>query len=218
MDNLNNISDTLEEIMREKHVSVEKLADATDIPKRFITSLMEGRPEQLPARPYVRGYLFKIAEALQVDPHTLWQSYRISTEISSSGDKDKLPSNRFAYKKIAASRVAGILLLLVVLVFIGFRFNEILGRPTLDVSVPDTTTEETITVSGNVAPGDRLTLNGEVVYPNEEGYFEKRVQLEPNLNTLTFTVKKYLGKETTVVKQVFYQPTQQSEPEEQSAQ
>lgn len=206
-----NISDTLGDIMRERHISAEKLADATDIPKRFIVSLMDGDPEQLPARPYVRGYLFKIAEALEVDPHTLWQSYRISTEISASGDKDKLPSNRFAYKKIATSRVAAVLLLLVAVAFVGFRFNEILGRPTLEVSVPDTTTEETITVSGKVAPGDRLTLNDEVVYPNEEGYFEKRVQLEPNLNTLTFTVKRYLGKETTLVKRVFYQPPSTSQ-------
>ena len=201
-----NISETLDELMKKRRVSAEKLANATGIPKRFISSLVEGKPEQLPARPYVRGYLFKIAEALEVDPHVLWQSYRASTEFSSSGDRDKLPSNRFAFKKIGTSRVVGILFLLIILAFVGLRFNEMLGRPTLDVSFPESTSEETITVSGNVSPGDRLTLNEEVIYPNKEGFFEKRVQLEPGLNTLEFKIKRYLGQETSVVKQVFYQP------------
>ena len=65
---------------------------------------------------------------------------------------------------------------------------------------------KTITVSGNVEVRDTLTLNGEVIYPNEEGFFEKRVQLEPGLNTLEFKVKRYLGQESSLIKQVFYQP------------
>jgi hypothetical protein len=201
------ISSLLTKLMEERKVSPDRLADATDIPKRFITSLMEGSSDQLPARPYVRGYLFKIAEALKVDPHILWQSYRSSTDFPASGEKDRLPINRFAFNKVRTSRLVAVFFVLVVLVFLGFRFNDILGRPMLDVSLPESTTEETITVSGSVTPGDRLTLNGEVIYPNEEGFFEKRVQLEPSiLNTLEFKVKRYLGKETTVIKQVFYQP------------
>lgn len=201
-----NISELLSELMKERRVSADKLADATDIPKRFITSLMEGYPDQLPAEPYVRGYLFKIAEALRVDPHILWQSYRITSEFRSSGGEDKLPTNRFAFKRIRTSRIVASLFVVVVLVFVSVRFDDILGRPTIDVNLPESTSEETITVSGSVATGDRLTLNAEVIYPNEEGVFEKRVQLEPGLNTLEFKIKRYLGQETTVIKQVFYQP------------
>lgn len=201
-----NITELLNELMKERRVSADKLADTTDIPKRFIISLMEGHPDQLPAEPYVRGYLFKIAEALKVDPHILWQSYRTTSEFHSSGDEDRLPTNRFAFKKIRTSRIVAFLFVVMVLVFVGVRFNDILGRPTIDINLPESTSEETITVSGNVAAGDRLTLNNEVVYPDEEGMFEKRVQLEPGLNTLEFKIKRYLGQETTVIKQVFYQP------------
>ena len=200
------ITELLTEFMKERRITADRLADATDIPKRFIVSLMEGEFDQLPARPYVRGYLHKIAEALRVDPHILWQSYRLTSDFHSSGESDRLPINRFAFKKIRASRLVAILFALVVLVFVGFRFNDILGRPTINVVLPETTSQETITVSGNVQAGDRLTLNKEVIYPNEEGLFEKRVQLEPGLNTLEFQIKRYLGQETTVIKQVFYQP------------
>lgn len=201
-----NITELLSELMSERRVTADKLSDATNIPKRFIVSLMKGESENLPARPYVRGYLFKIAEALQVDPHILWQSYRLSDDFRASGGKDRLPTNRFAFKKIRTSRVVTIFFAVMILVFIGFRFNDILGRPTLNVSLPESTSEQTITVAGNISPGDRLTLNAEVIYPDEAGSFEKRIQLEPGLNTLEFRIKRYLGQEAEFVKQVFYQP------------
>jgi len=93
-----------------------------------------------------------------------------------------LPSNRFAFKKIRTSRIVVLFLVAVILAFLGFRFNDILGKPKIDVTVP------------------------EVIYPDEEGYFEKRVQLQPGLNRLNFAVKRYLGQETVLEEQVFYQP------------
>ena len=63
-----------------------------------------------------------------------------------------------------------------------------------------------VNVTGQVNPGDTLTLNNEVIYPDKSGRFEKEIQLESGLNTLEFRVKRYLGRETTVVKQVLYQP------------
>ena len=201
-----NISEILAEAMKERSVSVEALSNATDIPRRFIDSLVNGDFENLPAKPYVRGYLFKIAEALRIDQNTLWQSYKNSVEPTTSGEHDKLPTNRFAFKKIRTSRLVVVFILVIVFAFVGFRFDDILGKPTIDVSAPESTTEETITVTGNVQSRDTLTLNGEVIYPNEEGFFEKRVQLEPGLNTLEFRVKRYLGQEALLIKQVFYQP------------
>ncbi|KKU11503.1 MAG: hypothetical protein UX16_C0013G0008 [Parcubacteria group bacterium GW2011_GWB1_45_7] len=201
-----NISEILTAVMKERRVSVDALSNATDIPKRFIDSLVEGDFNNLPAKPYVRGYLFKIAEALVIDQNVLWQSYKNSTEPTTSGAHDRLPYNRFAFKKIRTSRLVVVFFIVIVLAFVGFRYNDILGRPTIDVSLPESTSEKTITVSGNVEVRDTLTLNGEVIYPNEEGFFEKRVQLEPGLNTLEFKVKRYLGQESSLIKQVFYQP------------
>ncbi len=210
------ISEILASVMRERRISVDALSNATDIPKRFITSLVEGDFKNLPAKPYVRGYLFKIGEALRIDQNVLWQSYKNSANPVTSGEHDRLPSNRFAFKKMRASRMVTIFLIVLILAFVGFRFNDILGKPKIDVSLPESTTEETITVSGTVESGDTLTLNGEVIYPDGEGFFEKRVQLEPGLNTLEFRVKRYLGQESSLAKQVFYNPElTQPKPQEQ---
>ena len=201
------ITQVLQELIKSRGMTTDKLASKTDIPKRFIESLLRGDFDQLPAKPYVRGYLFKVAEVLEVDQHTLWQSYRHSADIAVSGERDYLPSNRFALKQIRTSRLVILFIVVVVLSFAGFRFNDVLGKPTIDlVDLPKSTSEGIIVVRGSVAPGDSLTLNGEVIYPNQSGEFEKEVQLQPLLNTLEFRIQRYLGREAKVMYQVFYQP------------
>ncbi len=182
-----------------------KLSGFTDVPQRFITSLIKGEFADLPSEPYIRGYLFKIAGVLEADPNFLWRSFRQSAEIRSSGSEDILPANRFSLKKVSSRKLWLILIGLAILTFLALRLNSILGKPVLEVSLPETTTSQIINVAGRVTPADTLTLNGEVIYPNEKGEFAKDVRLEPGLNLLEFKAKHYLGRETKMVKQVFYQ-------------
>ena len=192
--------------MESKGMDAGKLADLTDVPQRFIVSLVDGDFKNLPSEPYIRGYLFKVAGVLDADPNFLWRSFRQSSEIHSSGSADLLPANRFSLQRISSKKVWIVLIVLIVLGFLGFRVDSILGMPTLEITLPETTTSQTINVTGKVNPGDTLTLNNEVVYPDERGQFEKEVQLETGLNTLEFRAKRFLGRETRIVKQVFYQP------------
>ena len=192
--------------MESKGMDAGKLSDLTDVPQRFIVSLVGGDFKNLPSEPYIRGYLFKVAGVLDADPNFLWRSFRQSSEIHSSGSADLLPANRFSLQRISSKKVWIVLAALVLLGFLGLRVNSILGMPTLDVTLPETTTSQIINVTGKVNPGDTLTLNNEVVYPDERGQFEKEVQLETGLNTLEFRAKRFLGRETKIVKQVFYQP------------
>ena len=206
MDEVEDIVEVLKKLMKSKGVGAAKLASLTDVPSRFIDALLEGNFDQLPSQPYIRGYLFKISVTLGAENDYLWQVFRSSVEALSSGEKDRLPSNRFALQKMSKSTMIWILSGIVVFLLISLNFNRILGKPDIEVTVPDTTEESVITVTGTINPDDRLTLNGEIIYTNDIGVFEKQVQLELGLNTLDFRAKRYLGRETKLVKQVFYQP------------
>lgn len=201
-----NITTLLQEAMEAKGLDAGKLADLTDVPQRFISSLISGDFNDLPSEPYIRGYLFKIAGVLEADPNFLWRSFRQSAEIRSSGSRDILPANRFGLKKVSSKKIWILLAALVLVGFLGFRINSILGKPTLDVSLPEVTANQIVNVTGQVNPGDTLTLNNEVIYSDKSGRFEKEIQLEPGLNTLEFKVKRYLGRETKTVRQVLYKP------------
>ncbi|MDZ4231561.1 MAG: helix-turn-helix domain-containing protein [Patescibacteria group bacterium] len=217
------ITEEIRRLMKAKGIGPARLANLTDIPSRFVDAILEGDFDNLPARPYIRGYLFKISNVLGAESDHLWQMYRSSSETHSSGEKDKLPFNRFALKRMNRSVVIGLVASVALLVLLALNFNRIVGRPTIEVSLPDTTEESVITVSGLINPEDRLTLNEEIIYTDDVGHFEKQVQLEPGLNTLVFKVNRYLGRETILREQVFYQlppeeaiqPTDDSQEENQ---
>src|SRR3989344_8041842 len=202
------LSELLGQLMQERGVTVEKLTATTNIPHRFVAALVNGEFKKLPAKPYVKGYLSKIAVALNVDPTLLLKAYEEGVEIMGPHEEDKLPVNRFAIQKIRRNLVILILIVIVVVGFLSWRMKDILGTPSLQVNLPETTLvaqEQIIKVSGRVSPGDQLTLNQEIVYTDGAGVFEKEINLTPGLNTLEFDVKRFLGRETKVVRQIFYE-------------
>ncbi len=200
------LQELLKELIAARGLSVDKLAASSNIPSRFIKLLTEGKYKELPSKPYIRGYLIKIASILEIEPEVLIESYNSSVELPSSGKMDKLPTNRFALKPVNRGLVVAAIIIVVIGGIVIFRFNDIIGKPTLQLnSLPSITQDPTIPVSGVVKPGDSVTLNGEAIYPLSDGTFEKDVLLSPGLNTLQFSVKRFLGRETDVTEQILYQ-------------
>lgn len=204
------LPELIQELMTARGLNVDKLAASSNIPPRFIAALVEGKYKELPSKPYIRGYLMKLAPLLEVEPEVLLKSYD-SEETVTSGKEDKLPVNRFAIKPVNRGLIAGIIILVIIVGFIIFRFNDIIGKPEIQVNIPSTTDSENLNVTGEVTPGDSVSLNGQEIYPASDGTFEQEILLNPGLNTLQFTVKRFLGRSTTLTEQVFYETTSTSE-------
>ena len=85
-----------------------------------------------------------------------------------------------------------------------------MGTPQIQISSPAAdnliVNSPSIKLSGEVNSRDKLTVNGEEILVGENGHFEKDFSLQPGINTIEFRVKRFLGKETAVVRQVIYQP------------
>ena len=195
----NNLSSLILETLRAKNLSVEKLSQMTGVPERFLNLLIEERFEKLPAAPYVRGYLLKIAQALNLEGNRLWGEYlKDNALIRRSGKKDELPPNRFALSVITVNKkiIAFVGVLLILGIFVAIRLPSILGVPELIVDVEDdvVTSSSVITLSGTIELKDQLTINGELIYPDSNGAFTKTVTLEPGFNTFVFNAKRFLGR------------------------
>lgn len=214
------LKEVLAEQMAAKGLSVPKLRQMTGIAERYLAALVEGRPEKLPPAPYVRGYLMKIASVLQLDGAKLWELYREHLPMATSGELDRLPYNRFALKKINKAAVIGVAAGLVIAVYLGISASRLLGTPLLTVTSPAVetylTTASAITLIGRISPDDKLLINGEEVPADAEGRFQTDYPLEPGLNTIEFTAKKFLGGQARVTRQVLYQPAELP-PEEPAA-
>jgi len=207
------LRETLHEQMESRSITIPKLAGLTNVPDRFITAIIEGNPNKLPAPPYVRGYLSKIASTLNLDGEVLWELYTKEYTLLRSGAGDTLPINRFAVKAISKTKIVLAVLGIALIVYLGFQAKNLLGVPPLTISNPASsetfyTNQSSIVVSGSMNPRDKLFINGENVVPKQDGSFEKEVALDPNLNTVEFKISRFLGREKIERRQILYQPQQ----------
>lgn len=211
---IKNLRQILAEAMERRGFSADNLADAADIPVRYVSAFLDEDFSPLPAVPYIKGYLFKMSEILKIDPNLVWEAYKkeiSAQEIKTSGAYDKLPINRFAAqpsKKTAIWRIAGAAIIVgAIAVYSGGFF----GTPELQIISPSVNNfvadSPSIKVSGKIGNSrDKLTVNDEEILVSKEGFFEKNFSLQPGMNAMEFKVKRFLGKEAKLIRQVVYQP------------
>jgi len=209
-----NLKEIFNEALELRDLDVKKLAELTDISVNYLVALSDGDLSKLPASPYIRGYLFKIAEILRIDRDLLLKAYKQELSlwpIKSSGPTDKLPSNRYAFKLFSKKIIiiAAIILLLVI-GFLLWRFGNFFGMPRIEVFSPAgdnlIVAASSIELSGKIDPRDKLIINNEELLAQANGQFKKNFLLQIGINTIEFKVKKFLGKEATIIRQVIYQP------------
>lgn len=209
-----NLKEILNEAMEFRDLDAKGLSELTDIPVHYLSALLNGELSKLPAGPYVRGYLKRIADALKIDDDSLMRAYKqeaLIWPVKTSGGQDRLPPNRFAFKIFGRKLViiAGIILFLII-IFLIWRFGNFFGTPKLEVFSPSkdnlVVNSSFIELSGEINPQDKLVINNEELLADASGQFKKNFSLQVGINTIDFKVKRFLGKEVDVVRQVIYQP------------
>ncbi|OGY62435.1 MAG: hypothetical protein A2745_03105 [Candidatus Harrisonbacteria bacterium RIFCSPHIGHO2_01_FULL_44_13] len=204
------LKDLINEQLEIKGLNLERLAQATNIPLRYLESLVRGDYKKLPAALYVRNYLNKIAMILNLNNEELWQFYQRETLPEKSGPTDVLPFNRFALKSIKKRIIIVAAAIILVILYLLLNAGRLLGSPELEIANPTSPTvvvsESTIALAGRTDSDDKLLINDEEVYIDKNGQFQKDYNLQPGLNTVAFSVKRFLGKETKIVRQIIYQP------------
>ncbi len=212
------LKDTLKDEMRAKSITAGKLSELTGIATHHITALIESDFAHLPAAPYVRGYLQKIAEILDIDFDMLWRRYERESAIKRSGEKDTLPQNRFALRSIKKSSLIIAAVVIVVLVIGLPALANFFGKPSLEIISPagdtEIVSERSYHVTGKVQnPKDRVFVNGTEIQVQSDGSFDVPKELDPDANTFVVSAKRFLGRETTITRNVFYKPTGMQLPE-----
>lgn len=217
----------LREAMAQKGVSTARLAELTDIQQRHIEALLDGRVYDLPPAPYVRGYITRIATTLGLDGEelrSLLQGH--ATLLRTSGAHDRLPINRYALQKVSRKKLFAGIVVILILGYIGARFNTLTGKPSLRIEEPATATiivtVPEFTIRGSVTPSDKLLVNNEEIPTSEHGTFEKTILLQPGINTVHVIAKRLLGRTSDEIRQIIYRPplgdTRDLQQEEEPAQ
>jgi hypothetical protein len=203
------LRDIINETLDRENISVKKLSETTNVPESYLKFLLDGQPQRLPPSPYVRGYLTKIAQFLDLDRDSLWELYKSESNEYRSGALDRLPDNRFALKTKGKKIIVAVILGIAVLVYLIWNLSQYLGAPILEISLPATETttssEETTVIEGRTDYSNKLTINNEQIYLDQDGHFKKEYPLQEGLNYFEIVAKKFLGGETKIIRKVVYQ-------------
>jgi hypothetical protein len=148
---------------------------------------------------------------LELDFDALWEEFQAEQHRLMSGSKDRLPINRFAPKPLNKKIIVIGLVVIIGLVLLVPQLADFLGKPSLDILVPESNNDETalqqFTIRGQVGnPQDKIMVNGDEALVTEDGTFQKEVYLEEGMNTFHITAKRLLGRETTITRNIFYTP------------
>ena len=203
------------EKIKERGISLKKLAEMTGIAPAHIESLLRGDYESMPSAPYFHGYLTHLGAVLDFDGEEWWVKLKKEGVIKNSGELDTLPRNRFI-KQAPPKYLWWIGAAVIVLIYLALQAPRIFGKPTLVVDIPNAnpyiTASSTLTLTGTVSGADSLSLVGadgeqEPIIVAADGSWQKSVLLGVGPNPFQVSAKKFLGGETSVTEQIFYQPT-----------
>lgn len=204
-------SSLLHDALAASGLTFERLHQMTEVPERYLEQLLNGNYDKLPAAPYARGYLMRLAQTLNLSGDELWELYkREMKEPRSSGKSDTMPRNRFAITYVKKSWLFGGIALVALLIYLGIHASTLIGAPHLTLTSPaegtPVTSEATLIFTGAIDPGDRLTINGEEISVGKSGEFSHTYSLEEGVNTFEIMVARLLGRKTMVIRNVIYEP------------
>ena len=198
------------EKIKEKGISLKRLAEMTGIAPAHIENLLRGDYEEMPSAPYFRGYLLRLGKALDFNGEEWWVKFKKAKDVKRSGEGDDLPDNRFI-KQNPPGYVWAILAGAVIILYLAFQAPRIFGKPIVNVSFPSqnpfVTESSTLTLEGTAQGADSFTLNGDPITIAQDGTWQKTVLLQTGPNTYQITAKKFLGGQTDKVEQIFYEPS-----------
>ncbi|MDO8664044.1 MAG: helix-turn-helix domain-containing protein [Candidatus Liptonbacteria bacterium] len=201
----------LNERMRERNLTFKRLSELTGVSVRHLEALSSGNPDRLPSAPYLKGYLSRLGEVLGFDPDEAWKEMKKLTDAKSAGKSDEPARNRFSREPISGYMLAGIVVFFLLL-YAGLRFYKISGTPSVTISYPQENMvvvgENSFLLAGSVSNSSELKINGEQVQVQPDGSWQKTVSLQPGINTVEITAKKFLGRETKAIRQIIYQQNQ----------
>lgn len=207
------LGDRLRRARQAMGMSISEFAGKLTIPPEHLAALEESRFDDLPALVYARGYLMRIAKALDLPAHFLLEEFHREIswrrpDVAQAQTKKPFrepPTFSLSIFSPVVLRWVGIVgIVVIVLGYLLFSVGGILRPPTLVLSEPtrdQEVTTDTVVVAGKTDPDARLTLNGQAIN-NRDGTFSEQVGLQNGLNIIEVRAANRLGRTQIIQRRI----------------
>ncbi len=206
------VGQLLKETRIEKGLTIDQVAKATKIQKRYIEALETDEFKQIESQAYTIGFVKNYSEFLGLNSkHVLAFLRRQTREISKSAllpkkTEEELQTSRI---RLTPSRFIVFFITFLLLLFVGYfvvQYQRLQAPPTLVIEQPKE--NETILnaprieVLGQTDSDATVSINGIGVLVRDDGKFFDQVQVFPGKNTIVITATSRYGKTTQVNREI----------------
>lgn len=194
-------SQTLAEKLRQARLNAKLelkfLSKKINIPVKYLELLEAGDYQSLPGDIYTKAWLKQYASILSLNASDLLIDFEIERKIAKKVQATFQPQKKsFSWHWLGPRFLRWALIVLVagtLLSYLIWEIFNIIKAPELDLVFPPSnykTVEASIDVSGRTEPEVQLNINGEQVLLDNEGKFNKNINLALGLNNLEISAKK----------------------------
>jgi len=201
------LSQRLKKARESSGFSLKKFAEISKIQLGYLEQLEEGRYKKLPAFVYIRGFLKKYCQILNLPPdEILGQIQNEFKAISSKNEKEilKLPSLSSPKIIITPKRIRWAviaIIFLAILSYLVYQLDYLIAPPRLVLDYPAqdlTINSSSIRILGQAEYSVKLTINGQQIFVDNDGRFSQEINLSPGLNTLQIEAVNRFGRKTEI--------------------
>jgi transcriptional regulator with XRE-family HTH domain len=183
----------LKEMREEAGMSIEQLADKTKIQRKYLELLEAEDLHTLPPPVYIRGFVQRWAKACGSDiGEALMHFDRMQAIFMRDVPRDR-PLGHFSRHSFVITLphiviTIGSLVLLVILSYFVYQYIFFMRSPLVEIYFPNSMEsvlrEQWVIIEGTGQRMKSLTVAGQEVYLEEDGYFRKEVALNEGLNVV----------------------------------
>lgn len=190
--------------------SLKEISKKTKIPLKTLTALEVNDFASLPPQAFTQGFIKNYAQELGLEPKRLLAIFR----------RDLIPKQNSGQLKFGLETESGLrwrpkmtLILAVVLFlmafggYLFFQLRHYWGQPELEIIAPhenETVQEKIIKVEGKTDPEVTLKINDQVVSLNEQGNFQKEIEVFEGENMILIEAISRIGKKTEIERKIHY--------------
>jgi cytoskeletal protein RodZ len=203
----------LQQVRIEKGLSLEDVAKATKIKLEFLASIEKGEYQKLPSPSYASGFVRNYARFLELPDEEILALFRREYDEDKAykvlprgfEQKQEFPHARFKIRQ------AVLLAVIVLIFFVGyllFQYRDAFLNPPLEINSPKegVISSSQIKVTGTTDPNATIYVNEDAVSVDNDGNFEKVINVFPGKSTITVKAINKFSKETEKDLQINVKP------------
>lgn len=204
------VGNYIKKVREKKSISLEEASLKTGIGLKYLKAIEDSCSRDLPRGAYAKIFFKKYVEFLDIRHKNIVGDFIKEQSRVQNFEKNIFFNKLVSWKSFVSlpkvfRNVLIFLVVIICLFYLFFYLKNIFAPPFLEVfNIEDKqlVNSPVILIEGKTDAESELTINGQAVLSDGQGYFSENIYLKSGINFIYISAKKKYSKENIIVKQI----------------